>query len=155
MHHGPTTTRVPTSPALSVSGDATQHHAPACSNQGGTKLRTGRLSGLAGPTTITSLCSLLTGGPLPDLAGGTIKWSRRVASSTGVAFTGGTASVVTKTNGSFLQIIYTGGSVAGGSFTNASGASLTVTSRSDTTRLGASCAKRTIRSIAVSGSVTL
>jgi hypothetical protein len=152
MHHGPST---PATPALSVSGDVAHHHAQACSNQGGTRLRTGQVSGLAGTTTITSLCSLLTGGPLPDLAGGTIRWSGRVASSTGVAFTGGSASVVTTTNGSFLQIAYTGGSVAGGSFTNASGASLTVTSRSDTAHLSASCSKRTIRSIAVSGSVTL
>jgi hypothetical protein len=55
----------------------------------------------------------------------------------------------------FLQVAYAGGSVAGGSFTNASGASLTVTSRQDIKALTAECASGPVNAIAVNGSITL
>jgi hypothetical protein len=64
-------------------------------------------------------------------------------------------SVVTVGTDSFLQIKYTGGSVAGGSFANASGASLTATSRSDITRLTADCAKGPVSTISMRGTLTL
>jgi len=140
---------------IAIRGNMTPHHVPACSSKGGTKLRTGHLSGLASSTTISGLCSLLPGAAAPDLSGGTIKWSPRVASSTGIALTGGTASVVTVGSDTFLQVAYTGGSVAGGSFTNASGASLTVTSRQDIKALTAECANGAVNAIAVNGSITL
>jgi hypothetical protein len=140
---------------VTIRGNMTPHHVPACSNKGGTKLRTGHLKGLTSTTTITGLCSLLPGGSMPDLAGGTTKWSPRVASSTGVALTGGSASVVTVGSDTFLQFAYTGGSVAGGSFTNATGASLTVTSRQDIKTLAAKCATGPVDVIAVNGSITL
>jgi hypothetical protein len=140
---------------IAIRGNMTPHHVPACSNKGGTKLRTGHLSGLGSSATITGLCSLLPGAPMPDLAGGTIKWSPRVASSTGVALTGGSASVVTVGSDTFLRVAYTDGSVAGGSFTNASGASLTVTSRQDVAALTAECANGPVKAIAMNGSITL
>jgi hypothetical protein len=56
---------------------------------------------------------------------------------------------------SVLQIAYRGGSVAGGSFTNASGASLTVTSRKNTTQLAAECAQGHLHAIEIDGSLTL
>jgi hypothetical protein len=111
--------------------------------------------GLAAATTMTDLCTLLPGGSLPDLAGGTIKWAPRTASSKGVALTGGSVSVVTIGTDTFLQIAYTDGSIAGGSFTNPSGASLTATSRQDTTQLAAACASGPLKVIAVNGSMTL
>jgi hypothetical protein len=132
-------------------------HVPVCTNKGGSKLRTGHLSNLRSTDTITGLCSLLTAGPVPDVSGGTIKWAPRhhVASSTGVALTGGSASTVTIGSDTYLQITYTDGSVAGGSFMNASGAGLTVRSRATVTELTADCASGPLNAIAVVGSITL
>jgi hypothetical protein len=141
---------------VAIRGNMTPHHVPACSDKGGTKLRTGHLSGLGSTAAIAGgLCSLLPGGSMPDLSGGTIKWSPRVASSTGVALTGGSVTVVTVGSNSFLQVAYTGGSVAGGSFTNASGASLTATSRQTVAQLTARCADGPVGDIALKGSITL
>lgn len=94
---------------------------------------------------------------MPDLAGGTIKWAPKgkVATSTGVALTGGSVSVVTINGDTFLQIAYTGGSVAGGSFINASGASFTATSKQDIAALTAECANGPVDAIALNGSLTL
>ena len=137
---------------IHIRGNMTPHHVPACSNKGDTKLRTGHLSGLASTTPLTGgLCSLLPGVSLPDLSGGTIKWSPRVASSTGVALTGGATSVVTIGSDTYLQVAYAGGSVAGGSFTNASGASLTVHSRQDIAALTTECATGPLEAIALDG----
>lgn len=144
---------------VSLRGNMTpRRHTKACTDNGGTKLRTGHLSHLAGTTTITGgLCSLVSGGSLPDLAGGTIRWAPRhkVASSTGVALTGGAVSVVTVGTRSVLQVAYSDGSVAAGSFTNASGASLTTTSRRSTADLTAACANGPVKAIAVNGTITL
>lgn len=141
---------------IAIRGNMTPHHVPACSSKGGTKLRTGHLSDLASTTTITGgLCSLLPGAAMPDLSGGMIKWSPRVASSTGIALTGGSASVVTVGSDTFLGVAYTGGIVAGGSFMNASGASLTATSRQTITQLTAECANGPVDAIALTGSLTL
>ncbi|HEV3213538.1 MAG TPA: hypothetical protein VGZ03_09110 [Acidimicrobiales bacterium] len=145
---------------VSIAGNLTPHkHTKACTSSGGTKLRTGHLSRspLASTTTTAGICSLLTGGTLPDVAGGTIWWSPKpkVAASTGVALTGGSVSVVTISGDAFLQIAYTGGSVAGGSFTNASGGALTTTSRDDVAALTAACATGPVDSIAISGTITL
>ena len=143
---------------MSISGNLTPHrHAPTCSVGRTRKLETGHLAGLATANTTTALCSLLAGGPLPDLAGGTIKWSPtgRIASSTGLALTGGSVSVITTGTQSFVRITYTGGSIVGGSFAAPSGVSLTATSREDTTRLAADCARGPLRAISVTGSLTL
>jgi len=138
---------------IHIRGNMTPHHVPACSSKGGTKLRTGHLSGLASSTSVTGgLCALLPGASLPDVSGGTIKWSPRVASSTGVALTGGSTSVATIGSNTYLQVAYTGGSVAGGSFANASGASLTVHSRQTIAALTAACAAGPVTAIALDGS---
>jgi len=145
---------------VSITGNITPHkHSRACTNTGGTRLRTGHVgrTPLASSTTTTGICSLLTGGSLPDLAGGTIRWSppHKVAASTGVALTGGSVSVVAVGSDSFLQVAYTGGSVAGGSFTNASGGALTVTSRDDIAALTAACAQGPMSAISFAGTITL
>jgi hypothetical protein len=103
------------------------------------------------------VCGLLSGGSLSDLAGGTIKWSpdHKIAASTGVALAGGSVSVITVDGKSYLQITYTGGSVAGGSFTNASGASFTAISRQTTTRLSEECANGHSDHIEIDGTLTL
>jgi hypothetical protein len=147
--------------AVSLAGNITPHNnTKACTSTGGSKLRTGHLGRAplsSGTTTTAGICSMLTGGTLPDLSGGTIHWSPRpkVAASTGVALTGGTVSVVTINGDTYLQVAYSGGSVAGGSFTNASGGSLTVTSRSDVAALTTACAAGPVDSIAVTGTITL
>jgi hypothetical protein len=159
MHHEPSTSVAqPANPTVSIAGELTPHHVPACTGQSGKRrLQTGHVTGLASATTTTALCSLLSGGALPDLAGGTIKWSShsRIADSTGVALSGGSVSVVTIGTDHFLQVTYAAGSVAGGSFVNASGASLTATSRSDITQLTAECAHGPLNTISIRGSMTL
>jgi hypothetical protein len=141
---------------VSVRGNLTPHRVPACSIKGGTKLKTGHLSGLASSGTIAGICNMLTGGSLPDLSGGTIGWSPKhtAAASSGIALTGGTISTLVGTD-SPLQVVYTGGSVAGGSFTNASGASLNATSQQTTAELTVECAIGPVHSIAINGSLTL
>jgi hypothetical protein len=141
---------------VSVRGNLTPHHVPACSNKGGTKLKTGHLSGLASSGTITGICNMLTGGSLADLSGGTIGWSPKhtAAASTGIALTGGTISTLVGTDSS-LQVAYTGGSVADGSFMNASGVSLQATSQQTTAELTVECALGPVHSIPINGSLTL
>lgn len=152
-YHG--TLAVSATGTVTLRGAVTPHHVRACSSTGGTKLKTGHLSGLASTATITGICSILSGGSLPDLSGGTIRWApkRTAASSTGVALTGGSLSVVTVGTDSFLQVAYTSGSVASGSFTG--GASMTATSRQTTTELTAECANGPVDAIGLTGSLTL
>lgn len=64
-------------------------------------------------------------------------------------------SVVTSGKHSVLHVVYTGGSIAGGSFTNASGVSLTVTSRTNRTQLAAECPHGHLHAIEIDGSLTL
>lgn len=171
-HHGPVTATGATTcnfhgtltaaagAAVSIRGNLTpRKHTRACTSTGGTKLRTGHLSKspLISSVTTTGICRLLIGGTLPDVAGGTIWWSPKpkVAPSTGVALTGGTVSVVTISGDAYLQIAYSGGSVAAGSFTNATGGSLTATSREDVADLTAACASGPVDSISFSGTLTL
>jgi hypothetical protein len=144
---------------IAFSGNITPSHGKACSSNGGTKLRTGHLKSgsLASTATTTGVCTLLAGGTLPDVSGGTIAWSPRpkVAASTGVALTTGTVTVVTVGTDSYLQLAYSGGSVAGGSFTNASGGSFTATSNDTVATLTTECAAGPVSSISFHGSVTL
>lgn len=113
---------------------------------------------LTAPTTTTTVatCTLLPVGPLPDLSGGAIAWAPRpkAAPSSGIAVTGGSVSTVTVNGQQYLQIAYTGGSVANGSFANASGASLTVTSNQTLSELAAECGDGG-HSIGVHGTITL
>ena len=142
---------------VAIRGNMGPHHVPACTNTGGTFLRTGHVSTLASTATITGgLCSLVaSAGSIPNLSGGTIKWSPRVASSTGVALTGGSVSLATVGSDTFLEVAYSGGSVAGGSFANASGASFIATSRQTIAELTAACASGPVDAIALTGSLTL
>jgi hypothetical protein len=145
---------------VSIRGNLTpKQHTKACTSTGGTKLATGHItkSPLVSTATTTGVCTFLAGSTLPDLGGGTIWWSPKpkVAASTGVALTTGAISVVTVGSDAFLQIAYTGGSVAAGSFMNASGASLTAISNDDVASLTAACASGPVSSIAFNGSLTL
>jgi len=143
----------------SISGNITPKRGRSCSSTGGTKLRTGHLgaSPLASSATTTGVCSLLSGGTLPDLSNGTIRWTPgpKVAASTGVALTGGVVTVVTVGANSYLQIAYSGGSVAAGSFTNASGAGLTAMSNATVADLTTACAAGPVSSLSFHGSLTL
>ncbi len=150
------TTADPATMSLTMAGALIGNHRSACSSRGRERLGTGHLSGLTGTAPSGGLCSLLSGGSLPDLSGGSIRWSEgRNATSTGVALTGGSVSVVANGKHSVLQIVYTGGSVIGGSYTNASGASLTATSRKRTTQLADECANGHLHEIEIDGSLTL
>ena len=144
---------------VSISGNMFRHRGPTCSSQGGSRLRTGHMAATPAVSTdtVTSLCSLVTGGTPPDVSGGAIKWSPapRVTASTGVSLTGGSVSQVTIGSDTFLRIAYSGESVASGSFANAGGGGLTVTSIYDMAGLSAACAGGPLTAIAFRGSITL
>lgn len=142
---------------VTITGNITPKHGPACTSTGGTKLRTGHFSTplLSTTTTTTTTSSTTTTsttttmvsclplpvGPLSDVSGGTIAWSPRpkVAPSVGVALTGGTVSEVTVAGEQYLEIAYTGGSVASGSFASASGVTLTAWSNQIVSALNSAC----------------
>jgi hypothetical protein len=162
---------------VTISGNLTPKHGKACTSTGGTKLKTGHFSTsltsapvttttttsttttttLAGaPTTTTMVCLPLPVGAIPNVSGGTISWSpkAKVASSVGVALTGGTISEVTNGSKQYLEIAYTGGSVASGSFAGSSGASLTVWSNQTVKALSSACSHHS-HSIEFHGTLTL
>jgi hypothetical protein len=138
-HHGPTVATgstscnfhgkltISSSGTVKISGNITPKHGRVCTSTGGTKLKTGHFSTSLWSATSTTALACPPVGPLPNVSGGTISWSPRpkVAASVGVALTGGTVSVVTDGSKQYLQIAYTGGSVASGSFATASGVTLT------------------------------
>jgi hypothetical protein len=189
--------------AVSITGNITPMRGPACSSNGGAKIRTGHftspLTSSTTPTTTTTTsttttvpgttttsttsttttttttstttttlvtptsttttlasCQLLPAGALPDLAGGTIAWSPRPKSapSVGIAVTGGSVSTVTIDGKQYLQITYTAGSVASGSFMTSSGVSLSLTSNQTLAELGSACVDGA-HSIGVHGTLTL
>ena len=144
--------------SLSLSGNITPHHAPACSSTGGTRLRTGHMNQTL-PTSATSsttdLCpsvtaAVLSAQTLADLAGGTITWSPvpKVAGSVGVGLTGGSLSVT----GTSLVVTYSGSSVTSGSFT---GTGTGLSASTDLASVVASCATGPVTSIPVSGTLSL
>ena len=139
----------------------------ACTSTGGAKIKTGHftspLTSTAPPTTTTSTttttvvaCALLPVGALSDVSGGTITWSPRhkSAPSVGIALTGGAVSTVTIDGEQFLQVTYSAGSVASGSFATASGVSITLTSRQTVAELNSACLGGA-SSFAFHGSLTL
>ncbi|HSN02172.1 MAG TPA: hypothetical protein VLS91_01680 [Acidimicrobiales bacterium] len=97
-------------------------------------------------------CALVPSGALADLGNGTITWNPRpkFAPSSGISFSGGSASVSANQH---LVIAYTSGSVASGSFAGAT-ASLSLTSRQTLSQLQARCAGDRFV-IAVYGTITL
>lgn len=153
---------------VTISGNLTPKHGKACTSTGGTKLKTGHFSTwltsapittptsttttVAPTTTTTVVCLPLPVGAVADVSGGVISWSPRpkVAASVGVALTGGTISEVTVGSKQYLEIAYTGGSVARGSFAGSSGVSLTVWSNQT---VSSSCAHS--HTITFHGTLTL
>lgn len=111
------------------------------------------------PTTTTTVatCALLTAGTLSDVSGGNIAWSPRhkVAPSVGVALTGGAISAVTVGSKQYYKIVYTGGSVASGSFAGASGVTLTVWSNAPVSAINTQCAEGGSLHITFHGTLTL
>lgn len=101
-------------------------------------------------------CSLLPVGALSNVSGGTITWSPRPKSapSVGIALSSGAVSMVTVYGEQFLQVTYSAGSVASGSFATASDASMTLTSRQTVAELNSACAGGA-SSFAFHGTVTL
>jgi hypothetical protein len=128
-----------------------------CTNatQGGVTLTTGHLQGLSGSVSPNG-CTAVASGPIPPLSGGSIKWTptSMVKPSSGGSFPAGTGSVVTSGGTSVVQLHYTGGSIASGSFTNSGGTSVTVTSTQDTTQLLARCTNG-LSSVTFKGTATL
>lgn len=145
---------VSASGAVSITGNITPKHGKACTSTGGAQIKTGHFSVPMASTTTVTCASLAT---LPNLSGGTIVWSPRpkVAASVGVALTGGSVSTVTVKGKQVLEIIYTGGSVASGSFTGASGVTLTVWSNAPASAITAKCARGGSFTITFHGTLTL
>ena len=155
---------------VSISGNITPKQGRACTSTGGTKLRTGHFSTplMTTPTTTTTVpatttstttlaaCLPLPVGALSDVSGGTVSWSPRskVAPSDGISLTGGTVSEVTFDGKQYLEISYTGGSVASGSFAGTSGVSLTVWSNQTVSELTEACSHGS-HSISFHGTLTL
>lgn len=103
-------------------------------------------------TTTTIACTPVPSGALPNLGNGTITWNPRpkFAPSSGITLTGGSASVSTNQH---LQITYTAGAVASGSFAGGT-ASLSLTSRQTLAQLQSRCESGNFV-IAVVGTITL
>ena len=167
---------------LSITGNITPGKGmkgKACTSTGGAKIKTGHftspLTSTPPPTTTTSsspttsspttsstttttvaACSLLPVGALSNVSGGTITWSPRPKSapSVGIALSSGAVSMVTVDGEQFLQVTYSAGSVASGSFATASGAAMTLTSRQTVAELNSACAGGA-SSFAFHGTVTL
>ncbi len=155
--------------SLTIRGNITPSHGAGCTGKDATsntiKIRIGHFSSpltnsttttvTPAPTsTVTQTCASVPNGTLPDLGNGTIVWNSRpkFAPSTGIGFTGGTASPSTSTNGHLL-IAYTSGQVGGGSFMDGT-ATLSLTSRQTLAQLQSRCESGRFV-IAVSGTITL
>ena len=130
-----------------TSGTTGHGHARAIEN--------GHLTGLTG-TVPQNDCATFMSNTAPALAGGAIAWTpkAKVASSTGITFPVGTGSTATAGGRSVIAVSYTGGSVAGGSFSNAGATSLTVTSMQKVDQLSSRCASG-LHNAAFSGSISL
>ena len=118
-------------------------------------LKRGKLSGLVGTISSGASCALVSGGTsAPALSGGTITWSpkRKIDASDSVSFPAGALST---SNTGTMRLSYTAGSVSFGSFTNASGSSVTVASTSSRSDLSAHCATKDLSEITLTGTLTL
>ena len=124
-----------------------------CDNErfGGVTLRTGRLS--ASVPHVNDCATLYS---VPASSGGSIRWTpaSRVAASGGVSLVGFSGSLLSKGGESYIQLSSFGGSVESGSFANAGGTSLTITSTQDVSALLATCAHG-LASAAFEGTVSL
>lgn len=146
MGGGTATSTVTITGLLNRCGNA--HHGKA-------KFNNGHLTDLVG-TLSANDCAMLTSGVAPAVSGGSIKWTppSKAAESSGVSLPAGTGSVVTRGAKSVIQISYSGGSVASGSFTNTGGVSVKVTSDQDTTQISARCTTG-LTSVAFTGTATV
>jgi hypothetical protein len=159
---------ISSSGAVRITGNITPKHGRACTSMGGTKLKTGHFSTALSSTVITTttvatstttaacVTTPVPVGALANVSGGTISWSPRskVAPSVGVALTGGTVSEVTVNGKQYVEIAYTGGSVASGSFAGTSGVSLTAWSNQTVSALNSECRNGSY-SISFHGTLTL
>jgi FKBP-type peptidyl-prolyl cis-trans isomerase len=104
---------------------------------GGTTLRTGLLS-----ESVPHVNDCATLYSVPASSGGSIRWTptSRIAASAGVSLVGFTSSLLTKDGKSYINLSSAGGSVESGSFANAGGTSLTITSTQDVSTLLSACA---------------
>jgi peptidylprolyl isomerase len=93
---------------------------------------------------------------VPALSGGSIRWAptSRIAASGGVSLVGFSGSFLSKSDGSYLHLSSYGGSVESGSFANAGGTSLTITSTRRVSTLLSACAHGLI-SAAFEGTISL
>jgi len=123
--------------------------------QGKVKFNNGHLSALMG-TVAANDCAVVSSGVAPALSGGSIMWTppSKVAPSSSISTPPGTGSVVTSGGKSVIQISYSGGSVASGSFSNTGGLSVKVTSTQDSTQISGRCTTG-LTNVAFSGTVTL
>jgi hypothetical protein len=144
--------------SLSLRGNLTPHHGPACSSTGGSRLHTGHMNQTlptSAPSSTTDLCPAVTAAtsspqPLADLAGGDIAWSptSKVAGSVGVGLTGGTLSV----SGTNLVVTYLASSVASGSFT---GSGSGFTASTSLAAVQAACASGPVTTLHLLGTLSL
>ncbi len=141
--------------SMTVRANLTPFHGAACTASSGAKLRSGHFTSplvFTATTTTTSStsststtagpgCAPLPSGAIGDLTGGAIAWNPRpkAAASTGISFTGGSATTTTVNGQLVFQVTYSAGSVTSGSFTGSTGASLTMTSRQSVTQLQSHC----------------
>jgi peptidylprolyl isomerase len=118
---------------------------------GGTTLRSGRLS-----ESLPHVNDCATLYSVPASSGGAIRWTptSRVAASGGVSLVGFSGSLVSKHGRSYIYLSSSGGSVESGSFANAGGTSLTITSTQSVSTLLGKCA-RGLATAPFTGTVTM
>jgi len=130
----PLTTNGSSGSAAMMTADLTK-----CDNGrfGGATLSTGHLS--ASVPHVSDCATLYS---VPASSGGSIRWAptSRVAASGGVSLVGFSGSLLSKDGQSYIHLSSFGGSVESGSFANAGGTSLTITSTQDVSTLLATCA---------------
>ena len=127
----------------------------SAASSGGARFNNGHLSALVG-TLSANDCASLGSGTAPLISGGSIKWTppSKVAMSTGISMPTGTGSVVTSGAKPHIQVVYSGGSIAGGSFSNSGATSLTMTSDQDSAQIQSRCTTG-LSSVAFKGTATL
>jgi hypothetical protein len=133
-----------------LSGCTSKHHKVTAT--------AGHLKGLVGSVIPDNCTSIAIDHAPPPLFGGSVTWSPTgaAAPSTGISFPTGSAAVVTVNGVTFLQVTYFDGSVSGGSFFSAEGASISVTTTMNDAQLEDACtSSKGLASVKFAGTVVL
>jgi hypothetical protein len=101
----------------------------------------GHLKGLVGTVTPDNCTDIAINRSIPPLSGGSVAWAPAsiAATSSGISFSAGGASVVTIDGVTYLQVTYSGGSVNSGSFANSGDSEISATTTLNDAQLEDKC----------------